>query len=287
MISDTRTRFTAELARIVDAASADPAIVGLVGFGSTADPARADEWSDHDIAVITRAGDEARYRNDLSWLPDSDRIALSVVDQHDGVTIVYDDGRVIEFGVATIEGFATWAGNAATVLIDRGGVAPVVERMLARPAAGDHVDVGRETRIALAKLLIGVGRARRGELLTADHNIRGEALDHLLRAWGIALPADRSRLDTLDPRRRFEQAHPALGARLADAVRHDPETAARTLLDLAEETLGARQDFPSDGADAIRSRLGWPQKDARRTSQRVAPDAARSWEPRCRSRPPS
>lgn len=257
MISDTRTPFTAELARIVEAASADPGIVGLVGFGSTADTSRADEWSDHDIAVITRAGDEARYRHDLSWLPDSSGIAMSVIDEHDGVTVVFDDGRVIEFGVATIDGFAGWAGNAAAVLIDRGGVAPVVERMLARPAPGDDVDIDRETRIALAKLLIGVGRARRGELLTADHNIRGEALEHLLRAFAAALPGVRGRLDTLDPRRRFEQVYPELGARIADALRSDPEDAARRLLGLAEEHLGGRGDFPRAGADAIRRRLGW------------------------------
>lgn len=257
MITDHRTPFTEELDRIIASAATDPAIVGLVGFGSTADPSRADEWSDHDIAVLTRAGDEPRYRHDLSWLPGSAGIAMSVVDEHDGVTVVFDDGRVIEFGVATIEGFAGWAGNRAAVLIDRGGVAPVVEQMLARPAPGDQVDIGRETRIALAKLLIGVGRARRGELITAGHNIRGEALEHLLRAFAAALPGDTARLDTLDPRRRFEQVHPELGAEIADALSRAPEDAARMLLALAEQHLGRRDDFPAAGADAIRRRLGW------------------------------
>ncbi len=255
--TDTRLRFERRRQRIVDAAAAHADVVGVVAFGSTAELDRVDEWSDHDVAVITAPGAEAPLRHDLSWVPDADRIAFSVIDRHDGVTVVYDDGRVIEFGTATLEGFAGWAGNAAEALLDRGGVADAVAELVARPAPGDAVDVGGSTRIALAKLLIGTGRARRGELLTAGHNIRGEAVEHLLTALGAALPGDRDRLDTLDPRRRFEQVHPALGARIEDALRHDPETAARMLLEIASEQLGTRDDFPIRGAAAIRRRLGW------------------------------
>ncbi len=255
--SPARARFEARLAALVAALEARTEVVGVVGFGSTADRDRVDEWSDHDLAVLTEPGAEDRYRQALDWLPDPDAVALSVVDRHDGVTLVFDDGGVMEFGVATPDAFAGWAGRDAEVLLDRAGVAAIVARMVARPTPGESVDVGAETRVALAKLLIGVGRARRGELLTASRNIRGEAVEHLLAAFAAALPGDRAALDGLDPHRRFERVHPELGARVEAALRLDPEAAARELLTLAEEHLGERDDFPARGAAAIRRRLGW------------------------------
>jgi hypothetical protein len=51
--------------------------------------------------------------------------------------------------------------------------------------------------------------------------------------------------------------HPELATRVDRALRLDPEAVARALLELAEETLGRRRDFPADGAAAIRRRLGW------------------------------
>ncbi|QNO37266.1 hypothetical protein H4J02_12630 [Protaetiibacter sp. SSC-01] len=255
MTTATSAAFAARLRALIDAASARPEIVGLVGFGSTADRDRADEWSDLDIAVIVEPGQEDRLRRELDWLPRPERIALSVVDQWDALMVVTDDGALMEFGIARLDAFTTWIADRAEVILDRGGVEPALRQILARPARG--VDVAVETRVALVKLLVGAGRARRGELLTANRNIRGEALEHLLRAWAAALPGDHAVLDSLDPHRRFERAHPELAARAEAALRLDAEGAARTLLDLAEETLGARDDFPREGAAAIRRRLGW------------------------------
>lgn len=253
----TTTTFDERLRTLVAAAAARPEILGVVGFGSTAETARADEWSDHDLALVTTPGHEDSLRRERDWLPHPERIVLAVIDRYDAVTVVWDGGEVLEYGVATLDDFAGWPADRAEVLFDRGGVAPVVREMLTRTAAGDAVDVGQRIRIALVKLLVGVGRARRGELLTANRNIRGEALEHLLAAWAAALPGDRTALDTLDPHRRFEHAHPELAARADTALRLHPETAARALLELIEETLGDRADFPVDAATTIRRRLGW------------------------------
>jgi predicted nucleotidyltransferase len=249
--------FAERLHELVAAAAAHDEVVGVVGFGSTAERSRADEWSDHDLALITATGDEAPLRRALDWVPHPERVVLAIVDRYDAVTVMWDAGEVLEYGVATLDDFAGWPADRAEALFDRGGVAPVVREMLTRTAAGDAVDVGQRIRIALVKLLVGVGRARRGELLTANRNIRGEALEHLLAAWAAALPGDRTALDTLDPHRRFEHAHPELAARADTALRLHPETAARALLELIEETLGDRADFPVDAATTIRRRLGW------------------------------
>lgn len=260
MSTTTASDFGARLHKLVAAAAARPEIIGVVGFGSTADQARADEWSDHDLALITQPGHEAALRRPLDWVPHPARIVLAVVDRHDAVTVVWDAGEVLEYGVATLEDFAGWPADRAEVLLDRGGVAEVVRDMLARTSADDAVDVGQRIRIAFVKLLVGVGRARRGELLAANRNIRGEALEHLLAAWAAALPGDRAGLDSrdsLDPHRRFERAHPALAAHADAALRLHVESTARTLLALAEESLGSHPGFPTEALIAIRRRLAW------------------------------
>jgi hypothetical protein len=249
--------FDDRLRELVEAAAARPELVGIVGFGSTAERSRADQWSDYDLALVVRPGHEAGLRRAHDWVPHPERVVLAVVDGHDAVTVVWTGGEVLEYGVATLDDLATWPADRAAVLLDRGGVAPVVSAMLARTATAPPTDVAQRTGSALVKVLVGVGRARRGELLTANRNIRGEALEHLLAAWAAALPSSTPGLDALDPHRRFESAHPELGARLDEALRLDVESAARALFDLAEQTLGARADFPAAAAVAIRSRLGW------------------------------
>ncbi|WP_116995528.1 hypothetical protein [Desertimonas flava] len=248
------------LARLVDIAGGEPDVVGLVGFGSTADRSRVDEWSDHDFAWLTVPGAEDRYRHDLSWLPDAHRIALSVVESHGGVKVVYDDGHVLEFGIDSLDGFARWLGNRAEVLVDKGGVAEAVAAVLAKPVPGDGVVPEREIRLFFTQLLIGVGRVRRGEVTNGSHMVRTEAVQHLLAAVAVRVaPAgDPMARDTLDVRRRLERVHPTIASAIEEAVRLDADTAARRLLDLAERELAPGWDgFPTAAVAAVRARLGW------------------------------
>ena len=256
-VSSVRAAFEEYLGRLAQVARERDDVIGLVGMGSTAELDRVDEWSDHDFAWMVQPGAQDRYRYDLSWLPDAERIALSVVEHHGGVKVIYDDGRVLEFGIATLESLQQWSGYAVEVYVDKGGVADAVAGMVAKPLPEGPVDVARSMRLLMTQLLIGVGRARRGEALTAGLNIRTEAVGHLLVAITAIVPGDLARLDSLEPRRRFEFVHPELAARIETAVRLAPEDAARALLELAEEQLGTHPDFPHEGAAAIRNRLGW------------------------------
>lgn len=235
-----------------------PDIVGLAGMGSTAERHRVDEWSDHDFALVTLAGAEDSYRHDLSWLPASRSIALSVVEWHGGVKVVYDDGHVLEFGITSLDGLQNWAGNTYDVFYDAGGVAEAFAAMIARPLPTGARDDAADIRLVLTQLLIGMGRYRRGEVLSAGESVRSEALAHLLRVLGRRLPGDHRVLDTLDPRRRFELVHPELAARIAAALQGDVESTARELLAIAQQHLEPGWPaFPSRGVSAVRARLGW------------------------------
>ncbi|MFC5788424.1 hypothetical protein ACFPPE_01010 [Agromyces tardus] len=253
------TRFEAFL-RAVEVNLADRSdVVGVVGMGSTAERDRVDEWSDHDVAVITTDGGQDAVRPAHAWLPHPERIALEVHEHHGGVKVVYDDGHVVEYGVATLDELGGWAANAYDVVLDRGGVAEAMAAIAARPVPEGAPDREREIGLVLALVLIGVGRARRGEVLSANSLVRGAAVTALLRAVAAGIPPETgARLDSLDPARRFEQAYPAIAQRIDEALARDVETCARALVDLGVELFGmGAQGVPPRALAAVRNRLGW------------------------------
>jgi hypothetical protein len=251
---DPRTAFDTYTARLVESVSGDPDVLGLVLAGSGAEPERIDEWSDHDFFLVVREKAEP-WRQSLDWLPDHERIVLAPRETEHGLKVIYDDGHVLEFAVATLDEMQNWAANMAAVVFDRGGVQELVTGMLERTVPATEQDAA-DIQLFLSHLLI---RARRGELLAAGVAIRGHAVRHLLPVWRHRVtPQTGATSDSLDPNRRFEAAYPDAAAELADALAQRPEFAARALLDLAERTLAADwAAWPADGVRAIRERLDW------------------------------
>ncbi len=235
-------RFTAYLQELVESCTQSPVITGLVLMGSTADRSRGDEWSDHDFAVIAPPERVEALRGDLSWLPRHDRLVASVREHHDGFKAVYDDGSVIEFAVTDLAGLATFYANDWEVAYGGPTVLGVMESVAAKPVP----DSG-SAEVFLTALLVGVGRARRGEVLSGGASVRGLALEHLLVLLRSSVP------DNLDPRRRFEFAHPRLGAELVAAQELPVEACARAMLEIAEREL----PLPAAAVAALRSRLEW------------------------------
>lgn len=254
---DQFDRFTE---RLVDSVAARDAVVGLVLLGSGAQRERLDEWSDHDFYLVVQGDAAEAMRRDLSWLPDHERIVVAPRETAHGLKVVYDDGHVLELAVATLDEIATFGTNHHLVMLDRGGVADAISRAVAQTPGPREVDVDRALGLFLSLLLIGVGRARRGELLAAGAHVRSYAVGELIDAWTAVLPPSGDAfVDHLDRKRRFEDAYPDAGGLLDAALAQGPEDAARALLDLAEEHLAGRVDaWPATGVAALRARLGWP-----------------------------
>ena len=245
------------LDRLADTARQHDDVVGLVVFGSTADRTRADRWSDHDFAWITTAGAEDRYRFDLSWLPAAESLALSAVEHHGGVKAIYDNGHRIEFGIADTVAFSTWAGAPAQVMVGDESVRAATAQVVASRPEGD-VDPVREITLMMTQLHSGMGRARRGELLSASGLIRFEAVNHLARTLAARLMEPTGCLDPLDPRRRFDAAFPAIAQRLERAAQLPIESCARELVAIATDELEPGWDgFPRRGLEAVRRSLDW------------------------------
>jgi hypothetical protein len=248
-------RFTAELLASV---SSLPGAIGLVMTGSAVDRSRLDEWSDHDFIVVT-ARDAADLRERVDWLPRRERLVLVSAVPGEGFRAVYDDGHVLEFDVAPIAQVATWQANNFEVILDRGGIAEVMAAIAAKRKPTVSIDAEHEIRQFLALILIGVGRARRGETLIAGAAVRNAAVAHLVNAWQDRMPARAPELaDNLDNWRRFEFIYPQDGPALSGAVAQDVEPAARGLLDIAERLLAPGwPGWPTDAVAAVRRRLDW------------------------------
>ncbi|HEY5320399.1 MAG TPA: hypothetical protein VIJ76_05955 [Galbitalea sp.] len=261
-MTTTNERFELYLVELLAACAAHPLIDGLVLMGSTADRSRVDEWSDHDFAVIAPTPSLELLRGDLGWLPRHQSLVFAAREHHDGFKAVYDDGSVIEFAVTDGVGLSTFHANAWEVTYDSAGdLDGLMKTVAARVKASDRVDPIRDFDVFLASLLIGVGRARRGEVLSAWSLVGGQAVDHLLPVLVAALPIPAggdAHADNLDARRRIELVHPEFG--LAELLETDVETAARNLLTQAEHLLRPRwPDYPETHVDAIRRRL-WPNQ---------------------------
>jgi len=263
---DVRERFEAYLTRLTASLEARSEVIGLVLCGSTADRDRVDKWSDHDFLVVTASLEIAQnMRDDLSWLPDAERIVLAPHEGVHGLKVVYDDGRVLEFAVFGPDELGLAIANSYEVAIDRADLAATMRDAAARPRPGAEFTLRDRAELFLSLLLIGVGRHRRGETLTAGQFVRSHALAHVLALHRVAhaSPSPTShgidpRLDDLDPYRRVERVHPVFGAAVAAAIEADPETAARRLLELAHaEGLADAAHWPHDGEAAVRRRLGW------------------------------
>ncbi len=233
-------------------------VVGVAGAGSTAATARADTFSDLDLFILVLPGAEDRYRHQIDWLPDADEVVLHLVEWHGGGKVLFGDGRMIEWGVGTPEAVSTWLADDAAVLLDHvnSGVAEAIASAQANPYPLN--DMNRDDALATFVFAIhhGMGRVRRGEVVSGGEIIRSEAAAAMLRAARAGLaPTDPTLLDRLDIRRRVERAFPELAADLADALEGDPEGCARALVAVAQRHFAYGQTadgLPGNALDAVR-----------------------------------
>lgn len=234
----------------------DPRVAGLVALGSmSGEGTPPDEFSDHDFFVVTATGVQELFRRDLSWLPGAEAAVLVHRETEHGLKVVLPDGHLLELAVFDRDELLVARANRYRVLLDRGGVAERMAEVAAKPA------LAPESRWLcgqlLGNLLVGGGRAARGELLSARLFVAGHATGHLLRLLARHVPPEaEAALDDLDPFRRFERGYPRLGAEVNGALSRPPLEAALALLALAGRELGPRlAGWPAAAADAVRRKL--------------------------------
>lgn len=248
MDAESFRRFTDDLR--VRLAS-DARVLGLVALGSMAERDYGpDRWSDHDFFVIVAPGSAEAFRSNLSWLPVRGDIVFVLRETAHGLKVLYRDAHLLELAVFEPGDVALAKADRARVLLDRGGVAEAIEAVTRHGDSGAvEPDLRYELGMLVSDLLVGFGRYRRGEWLSAHERIAGQAVGHLLRATALLPAPHRSLLDALDPRRRFERVHPALGTELRSLVSSPVPEMARGLLAVARREVGDLA--PADVVDAM------------------------------------
>lgn len=254
---DTLARFIKYSESLIDSCKQNPKIIGLVLVGSTAETERVDEWSDHDFFVITESNDQEPLRRNLSWLPNSEEIAFWFRETEHGLKVVYNSGEVLEFAIFDCDELRGCTVNHHRLAYGNDEVERALSTAINRMPEVVIGDDLADFRHFLSVLVIQVGRARRGELLTAGQGIRGTAATALLKVLTRCLPHDRQ-LDKLDVSRRFEFAHPEIGKVIADALAQQPEPAAIELLKISERYLAPMwSDYPQREVQTVKDILSW------------------------------
>jgi hypothetical protein len=248
---------------------ADPDVIGLVALGSTSgESPPPDEFSDHDLFVVTRSGAQPRFRTDLSWLPDPGSLVLSFEETAHGVKALYASGHLVEFAAFDLEELALARVNRYAVLLDRADVAARMARVRAASAAPPAEDERWLRGQFLTNLVVGAGRAARGERLSGHQLVRVSALGHLvalLRRPLTGPPA--AQLDDLDRFRRLERALPGVSAELDRALVLPVVAAARALLAVAaRERPGLFGPAERGAVEAVLRRA--EERDAGQTAKR-------------------
>lgn len=247
-------------ARLDAAARADDRVIGVVLLGSGADPTRIDEWSDHDVALVVDSQSVETFRQTADWLPDASDLAVLGREWHDGFKGIFDDGRVIEYAVTDLDGLRTFPMAAASIVLDRGGVADAVATAVASTSTRRTSEPEGLAAALLVEILVGVGRLRRGERLSGANVIRSEAALTFIDLWIAVRRPCEEHPDPFNGWRRIESVDPVVARRLDDLLAQDAEEAARALLVLAEDSVGQEWPvWPARGAQAVRRRLGWAE----------------------------
>lgn len=87
---------------------------------------------------------------------------------------IYQDGQVLEFAVFDDSEFEVTSINSYSIVFDK---TKIIERMAAIPKTRQfNADI--EFQLLLSQILIGVGRVRQGELLSAGQFIHSFAMNH-------------------------------------------------------------------------------------------------------------
>lgn len=236
-----------------------PEVTGLVFLGSAAELSRVDEWSDHDFFIFTLNEYCEQFRRDLTWLPDHEEISIAVRETDHGLKVVYRNGHVLEFAIFD-EVWQVLGVNDFEVLLDTCDITERLTRAKVN-SVPKLFDADRELSLFLSHLLIGVGRSRRGELLSANQFINSFCISSALKLiefFGSPLPGTEETRDNQNPFRRFEIRYPKFATEITKIQLLPIESAAKGLLELLEMSIGEKLNGEQlDQVAVVKARLNW------------------------------
>jgi lincosamide nucleotidyltransferase B/F len=231
-----------EIARSVSSTGKALALIGLGSVGQ--ETSRLDEYSDLDFFVIVQDGAKPQFLQDLSWLSSAYPLSWSFANTRDGCKVLFQDGIFAEFAIFKMEELQSIPYAPGRLVWAASGIDPAI----ACPAAALPQDSMRTEDWLigeiLSNLLIGLGRFRRGEKISALRFVQGYAVDRILELAPAIEREQPAFSDSFAPERRFEQRFPELAKRLPDfclGYELTPQSA-RNILEFLEEKYTIHSD---------------------------------------------
>lgn len=192
--------------------------LALLGLGSVGtEIERIDAYSDLDFFAIVKPGYKQGFLLSLDWLALPDQpIVYSFQNTVDGYKALYRDGIFCEFAVFEPD-------EMRRIPFARGRIVwqdSSFDDSVTVPRAQPRTEHSAEWLLgeALTNLYVGLGRLRRGEVLSATRFIQGYAVDRVVDLTSRIEPALSGHADQFDGVRRYEQRHPAAAAHLPSFV---------------------------------------------------------------------
>lgn len=215
-----------EIGRALEGSDHALALIGLGSVGLELE--RLDAYSDLDFFVIVEPGYKQRYLDDLGWLSSLCPIAYCFANTGDGYKLLFADGIFCEFAVFEPDdlqsipfapGRIVWKQPHAPATLGQPALAA------AKPPQRDRDWLLGE---ALTNLLVGLGREKRGEKLSALRFIQGYAVDRALELSDYVEAAQGVAQDRFANERRFEGRYPGVSGQLGawmQGYEHNRESA--------------------------------------------------------------
>jgi hypothetical protein len=192
--------------------------VALLALGSCAETSRMDEYSDLDFFVIVKEGFKAEFLIDLVWLESITPLAYSFRNTIDGYKVMWKDGIYAEFAIFELHELPTIAYSPGRFIFKKKGYELSNEPTRKIQELRQH-DLSYALNEILTNLYVGLGRYRRGEILSAHRLICVHAVDRYLSILPLLDEPTDALIDPFALDRRVEFRHPMMKSKLSSFVK--------------------------------------------------------------------
>lgn len=205
----TAQRLLERIDRIGEELASTPHGMALIGLGSIGqDTARLDAFSDLDFFAIVEQGAKQRYLQQLDWLDRIAPVTWHFQNTVDGVKLLFNDDIFCEFAVFEPHEIGGIPFSTGRVIWRRDDIdASIASPRVPEPRPADH-SIDWCLNEALSNLLVGAGRFRRGEKLSAFRFVQQHAVDRVIELIERTWDSDNFSRDPFASDRRFELRYP-------------------------------------------------------------------------------
>jgi hypothetical protein len=214
--------------------------LALLALGSVGvETHRIDEFSDLDFFAIVAPGRKASFLDDLGWLSDAAPLVYAFRNTVDGFKILFHDSIYGEFAVFEPAELPAIPFAEGRIVWKADGIDDAIRVPVRAPAPRGAPDREWCLGEALTCIYVGLGRFRRGELLSAERLVQHHAVDRVVELASLLESEGEGSADPYAAERRFESRFPNVASllpRFVQGYARTPESA-RAIVEFLESSF--------------------------------------------------